>query len=350
MTSSLSTIARGDSSGIVASRRAIVRDAGDWRALWMDHAGPETPVPEIDFGSRMVAAVFAGERPTPGYEIEITGTGRAGRALVLAVTERSPAAGTMAAQMLVSPFHIVTLPRYDGDVRFADGTDAAGIRPSGRSDPSTSSGSPRAKSRGEPVEGRDPGSVPRQAWDALTLRQAQGHPEPSRGVSLSKGGIRQAGAPSESGAAGPEFGAMLGLKPVATSSQSARAPASTMDPASSTGLDPNFAAALAYLAGPFSGVLILLVERRSGYVRFHAWQAIVGLGGLGALAVLVLVLSFLTLLLSPFVFTVLYRLSEIIAIVWVVAWIVCLVKAFTGHAWKMPVAGRYAKRLATKRS
>jgi uncharacterized membrane protein len=324
MTSSLSTLARGDSSGIVGSRRAVVRDAEDWRALWVDHAGPEMPVPEVDFGSRMVAAVFAGERPTPGYEIEITGTGRAGRALVLAVTERSPAAGTVAAQMLVSPFHIVTLPRYDGDVRFADGTDAAGIRPStrsGRPDPSTSSGSPRAKSRGEAVEGRDPGS-----------------------------GIRQSGATSESRAAGPEFGAMLGLKARATSSQTARATPSTMDAASSTGLDPNFAAALAYLAGPFSGVLILLVERRSGYVRFHAWQAIVGLGGLGALAVLVLVLSFLTLLLSPFVFTVLYRLSEIIAIVWVVAWIVCLVKAFTGHAWKMPVAGRYAKRLATKRS
>ena len=78
----------------------------------------------------------------------------------------------------------------------------------------------------------------------------------------------------------------------------------------STGLDPNFAAALAYLAGPFSGILILLVERANAYVRFHAWQAIVGLGGLGALAVGVLVLSFLTLLLSPFVFTVMYRLSE----------------------------------------
>jgi uncharacterized membrane protein len=308
MTSSLSTIARGDSSGIVGSRRAVVRDAADWLALWVDHAGPETPVPEVDFGSRMVAAVFAGERPTPGYEIEITGTGRAGRALVLAVTERSPAAGTVAAQMLVSPFHIVTLPRYDGDVRFADGTDAAGIRPSTRS------------GRPELVEGRDPGS-----------------------------GIRQPGATSESRAAGPEFGAVLGLKAGATSSQTARATTSSMDAASSTGLDPNFAAALAYLAGPFSGVLILLVERRSSYVRFHAWQAIVGLGGLGALAVLVLVLSFLTLLLSPFVFTVLYRLSEIIAIVWVVAWVVCLVKAFTGHAWKMPVAGRYAKRLATKR-
>ena len=51
---------------------------------------------------------------------------------------------------------------------------------------------------------------------------------------------------------------------------------------SSTGLDPAVAAALSYLAGPFSGVLVLLAERTNPFVRFHAWQSIIGLGGLGA--------------------------------------------------------------------
>ena len=117
---------------------------------------------------------------------------------------------------------------------------------------------------------------------------------------------------------------------------------------SSTGLDPNLAAALAYLAGPFSGILMLMVERANDDVRFHAWQAVVGLGGLGLLASGMLVLSFLTLLLSPVVFTVMYRLSYLLAIVWVVMWIVCLVKAFNGSRWMMPVAGRHAERLATR--
>jgi uncharacterized membrane protein len=43
-----------------------------------------------------------------------------------------------------------------------------------------------------------------------------------------------------------------------------------------------------------------------------------------------------------------YRPSEIVAVLWVVAWVFCLVKAFTGRAWRMPVAGRYAERLATR--
>jgi uncharacterized membrane protein len=50
---------------------------------------------------------------------------------------------------------------------------------------------------------------------------------------------------------------------------------------SSTGLDAHVAATLAYLAGPFSGVLILLAERTNSYVRFHAWQSVIGLGGSG---------------------------------------------------------------------
>ena len=119
---------------------------------------------------------------------------------------------------------------------------------------------------------------------------------------------------------------------------------------SSTGLEPNFAAALAYLAGPFSGILIALVERSNGFVRFHAWQSILGLGGLGVLSAGTLVFSFLTLLLSPIAFTLMYHISELLAVVWVVVWLICLIKAFGGSRWHMPVAGRYAERLAMRQS
>ena len=73
-----------------------------------------------------------------------------------------------------------------------------------------------------------------------------------------------------------------------------------------------------------------------------------GLGTLAFVAAAALLSSFLTLLLSPLAFMTMYRLSEIVAVLWVVAWVFCLVKAFTGRAWRMPVAGRYAERLATR--
>ena len=268
MTPGLTTLAQGSDSGITSARRSVVRDDASWRALWAAHAGPDAAAPAIDFHSRFIAAVFAGERPSPGHSVAITDARADAGGLTLVVSEQVPPRGQMAAQILVSPFHIVTFPRVDGEVRFED------------------------------ARGRD-----------------ATHPGSARPAAAVRG-------------------------------RTADAMDNTV--ASSTGLEPNFAAALAYLAGPFSGILILLVERASRYVRFHAWQAVLGLGTLGVVAAAALVFSFLTLLLSPLAFTAMYRLSEILAVLWVVAWVFCLVKAFTGRAWRMPVAGRFAERLATR--
>lgn len=118
--------------------------------------------------------------------------------------------------------------------------------------------------------------------------------------------------------------------------------------ASSTGLEPQFAAALAYLAGPFSGLVLLLAERTNRFVRFHAWQAIVGLGGLGLLALVLLLCAFLGLFVSPAVFTTLYVLAGLTAAGWLVVWGLCLVKAFGGSAMRLPLVGSYAARKAAR--
>ena len=85
------------------------------------------------------------------------------------------------------------------------------------------------------------------------------------------------------------------------------------------------------------------------FVRFHAWQAIIGLGGLFAAVVGLLVLAFAALVLfSPTLFTWFYRLAAVVAVVWVIAWAICLVKAFSGSAWKLPYAGAVAMRRAVR--
>jgi uncharacterized membrane protein len=116
--------------------------------------------------------------------------------------------------------------------------------------------------------------------------------------------------------------------------------------ASATGLDPSVAATLAYLAGPFSGIVILLAERDHRFVRFHAWQSIIGLGGLGALAVGLMVAAFIALLITPVLFVVMYWMAFLTAFVWLVAWVICLYKAFQGEMWQLPLAGDRAMRRA----
>jgi uncharacterized membrane protein len=112
-----------------------------------------------------------------------------------------------------------------------------------------------------------------------------------------------------------------------------------------TGLDPRTAAALAYLAGPFSGALMLWTETTNRDVRFHAWQSIIGLGGLALAVVLCGVLAVAGLLfVSANAMLVMLRIATVLTGVLAVVWAICLWKAFAGGRWKLPVAGDYAER------
>ena len=180
--------------------------------------------------------------------------------------------------MIVSPFHIVTLPRDDGDIGFNLPD------PSGQQ---TMIFKPRPRSKFK----QSPASI----------------------------GARQPG----------------GITPAAPEEVS-----------SFTGLTPRVAASLAYLAGPFSGALLLATEPASRFVRFHAWQAVVGLGLLATAAVLFLSLAFVLLIVSPTAFWAMLWLAATTGAAWVGVWALCLVNAYKGRVWKLPLAGDYAERHA----
>jgi uncharacterized membrane protein len=118
---------------------------------------------------------------------------------------------------------------------------------------------------------------------------------------------------------------------------------------SSTGLHPRTASALAYLAGPFSGALILWTERANRDVRFHAWQSIVGLGGLALAVVAGCGLAVVGLFISATAMLVMLRVAMVLAVVLVVVWALCLWKALAGGRWKLPLAGNYAERRSSAR-
>jgi uncharacterized membrane protein len=133
-----------------------------------------------------------------------------------------------------------------------------------------------------------------------------------------------------------------------TAADAAPGPASNVQPPtatpSSTGLQPRTAATLAYLAGPFSGALILLAESRSADVRFHAWQSIVGLGGLGVALILAYTLGAAALFVSAAAVTLMFAVASVLWIVLAIVWAICLWKAYAGERWKLPLAGDYAER------
>ena len=131
-------------------------------------------------------------------------------------------------------------------------------------------------------------------------------------------------------------------------SSDARSPISEPRSLSSTGLEPRTAAALAYLAGPFSGALILAAESANQDVRFHAWQSIIGLGGLGLAVMASYILAFGAVFVSASVVTFMLGVASVIWIVLALVWLICLWKAWSGGRWKLPLAGDYAERFATR--
>jgi hypothetical protein len=111
------TVARGESSAVDELKQTVARTSAEWEALWKAHAGAQ-PAPKVDLSQRLVVAVFLGTRPTAGYTVEVRATRVEGGALVVEYVEQRPDPGDITAQVITSPFHIVTVPRHEGPVRF----------------------------------------------------------------------------------------------------------------------------------------------------------------------------------------------------------------------------------------
>lgn len=110
------TVAQGHDSRITSPREVVVRSAGEWQTLWTEHSG--SPAPGVTVSESLVVAVFLGSRPTAGYAVEIVRVLQEADATVVEYRERTPPPGALAAQMLTSPFHVVSIPRNTRPVRF----------------------------------------------------------------------------------------------------------------------------------------------------------------------------------------------------------------------------------------
>jgi VWFA-related protein len=115
--SQMQTINADMMSGVARAEQAVVRTESEWQALWQRHA-PGRPAPAVDFSRNMVVAVFLGSRPSGGYQVQITEARIQGTTLVVYWREGRPGPGQVAAQVMTSPSHIVTVARHTGDVRF----------------------------------------------------------------------------------------------------------------------------------------------------------------------------------------------------------------------------------------
>jgi uncharacterized membrane protein len=102
---------------------------------------------------------------------------------------------------------------------------------------------------------------------------------------------------------------------------------------SSTGLDANLAAALSYLAWFVTGIIFLVIEKDSRFVKFHAMQSTLFFLPIAVVQMVLWSIPLLGWLLGFFLW-----------VASLVAWLILMFKAFQGERFKLPVVGDLAEQ------
>ena len=105
---------------------------------------------------------------------------------------------------------------------------------------------------------------------------------------------------------------------------------------SSTGLEENVAGFLCYLLGFITGIVFLVLEKKSSFVRFHAMQSTITFLGLFVISIVIGFIPIIGLLVYP------------IWILSLIVWLILMVKALRGERYSLPIVGKMAEEKAGK--
>jgi len=110
----------------------------------------------------------------------------------------------------------------------------------------------------------------------------------------------------------------------------------------SIGLDENVEGALCYVLGFITGIVFLIIEKDSKFVKFHAFQSILVFFALWVLNMIVSAL--LGAILPWSMFGIVTGLVSLISLAGFIIWIVLILKAYQGEKFKLPVIGDIAEK------
>lgn len=131
-----------------------------------------------------------------------------------------------------------------------------------------------------------------------------------------------------------------------TSGASTSQGASGAEVASSTGLDANVAGLLCYVLGWISGLIFLIIENKSDFVKFHAYQSLLTFAGLAVVNILFSLVRILPGMSFAPVSMLLGLAGVLVGVAALIAWIIGMVQAYQGVRYKFPIVGDMAEKYA----
>jgi uncharacterized membrane protein len=97
---------------------------------------------------------------------------------------------------------------------------------------------------------------------------------------------------------------------------------------SSTGLDEHVAGFLCYILGFITGIVFLVVEKESRFVKFHAMQSTITFLGLFVISLLI---GWIPVI------------GTLILIFSLILWLILMIKALQGKRYSLPIVGKMAE-------
>lgn len=96
-------LAAGTNSDVHTRTNYLVDSPEKLAALWKLLPGAPT-MPTVDFNTKTVIALFAGDRPTTGYDLSVSGITDTASTRMVHVVLNKPAASCMTGQMVTQPY------------------------------------------------------------------------------------------------------------------------------------------------------------------------------------------------------------------------------------------------------
>lgn len=124
-------VAKDSFSGVADKKNLVIKDEAAWARLWTEHTAGRNPVPElpkVDFGSKMLVAVFAGESGSGCHTIAIPRVVAGAASIRVEVDERELQTLAVCPAVVTHAMQVVAIERSDAPVEFvkpAAGTDIA---------------------------------------------------------------------------------------------------------------------------------------------------------------------------------------------------------------------------------
>jgi uncharacterized membrane protein len=114
--------------------------------------------------------------------------------------------------------------------------------------------------------------------------------------------------------------------------------------AEGTGLEPNIAGLLCYVAGWVTGIVFLVLEKKDKFVRFHAVQSIIVFGAFSVVWIVLGIVNGSIYFSVHGLWIFFYIIMILLGVFAFILWLVLILKAYRGEKYKLPIAGNMAEK------